>query len=146
MATGGLSIRVSNKNNRNTPIFDFQPMLNSKDWGNLMPCCLCNVRVKTTGYNFRKKTGLCQLWNRHSNVPKPWIWYMQIMRLQGLKIFQKPCRQFFSTLRISFIIRSLLSQDRKTHGHDDLMLIFRKLYKCLKERSTKPNNMLQFHI
>jgi hypothetical protein len=44
MAKGGLSIRVSNKNHRNTPIFDFQPMVNSKDGVNLMPCCLCNVR------------------------------------------------------------------------------------------------------
>ena len=40
MAKGGLFIRVSNKNHRNTPIFDFQPMVNSKDGGNLMPCCL----------------------------------------------------------------------------------------------------------
>jgi len=40
MAKGGLSIRVSIKNHRNTAIFDFQPMVNSKDGVNLMPCCL----------------------------------------------------------------------------------------------------------
>jgi hypothetical protein len=39
MAKGGLSIRVSDKNHRNIPIFDFQPMANSKDGVNLMPCC-----------------------------------------------------------------------------------------------------------
>ncbi len=49
MAKGELSIRVSNKNHRNPLIFDFQPMVNSKDGINLMPCCLCNVRVKAFG-------------------------------------------------------------------------------------------------
>ena len=33
MATRGASIRVSNKIHRNTPIFDFQPTLSSKDGG-----------------------------------------------------------------------------------------------------------------
>jgi hypothetical protein len=40
MAEGGLSIRVSIKNHRITPILDFQPMVNSKDGINLMPCSL----------------------------------------------------------------------------------------------------------
>ena len=45
MAKGGSTIRVSNKNQRNTFLFDFQFWVNSKDGVYLMPYCLCNVRV-----------------------------------------------------------------------------------------------------
>jgi len=31
MAKGGLTVRVSNKNHRNASLFDFQPLVNSKD-------------------------------------------------------------------------------------------------------------------
>jgi len=40
MAKEGSTIRVSNKIHKNASLFDFQPLVNSKDGVYLMPCCL----------------------------------------------------------------------------------------------------------
>jgi hypothetical protein len=40
MAKGGSTIRISNKNHKNVFLFDFEPLVNSKDGVYLMPCCL----------------------------------------------------------------------------------------------------------
>ena len=40
MAKGGSTIQVLNKNHRNAFLFDFQPLVNSKDGVYLMPYCL----------------------------------------------------------------------------------------------------------
>jgi hypothetical protein len=33
-------MRISNKNHKKAPLFDFEPLVNSKDGVYLMPCCL----------------------------------------------------------------------------------------------------------
>jgi len=48
MAKGGSTIRISDKSHKNASLFDFEPLVNSKDRVYLMPCCLCNVRVNYT--------------------------------------------------------------------------------------------------
>jgi len=56
MAKGGSTMRVSNKNHRNTFLFDFQFLVNSKDGVYLMPYCL--PFGKAGGLQIRRCQGL----------------------------------------------------------------------------------------
>jgi hypothetical protein len=40
MAKGESTVRISNKSHKNASLFDFEPLVNSKDRVYLMPCCL----------------------------------------------------------------------------------------------------------
>ena len=80
MAKGGLSIRVSNKNHRNTPIFDFQPMVISKDGVNLMPCCL------PFGLRFQLQASLSKLRPDKTTQQAGKAGGLQILRCQGFAV------------------------------------------------------------
>jgi len=55
MAKGGSTIRISNKNHKNASLFDFEPLMNSKDGVYLMSCCL--LCRKTGGLQIRRCQG-----------------------------------------------------------------------------------------